>query len=1255
MAVPEIQHGEIQNGEITDERAGWDGIQRGYAPTFSAINEANKQIEKEQEDSNLLKLAVNDQWLIAGGKRMYERRNQFTYDPNFSIDDARFNELRRAYGFRNADNLRNTVHSEDELKARESFIQEDLDRQQKIASYGFEGTAAQIGAALFDPVGWGLAVVSDGAGAALKLEGVARIASNMAISGLSNAAMEGVMYAGDTQRQADSLFYAAGMGAVMGGFIPRRAAANPRKAAVVEAADEFDSAVSRDVDEAVSMDVHKAAHEVSEEDAMVSRHMQDLHRKAEAAPRGNKKARIRKQYSQVSKRLEELKQAKISDRAARVAKIGAPRNKEEADALAEIKRSVDESYDDDIAELVAEQSRLKEANDLAENSSSNISAKLAFEQMSRQEKLDHIRSLREEGGSLEEAQKAVEPEVSRDAEKEAYVNEPDRKPQTDASTEAETASTESAEATEPTEPPEAFDLTGRKAEVVKELADEGAAAPKVIASRNPTIRKFQSAYSSLATSKNKAVRGLANRLLENPQGNAFADKTASILSYYFGNVMRSAGRNRYNDGFSSYMRANRISWVKAIVDKNVTRDFNRKVYTAIVDGEDNFEDGIITAANGVRDQMEAALKLRKQAGEAGFENVDPSPDYLPTIFDSTKMTKAVASHGREAVERLLAKGYMEGRYPLSERVAEKLAKMQYARTMDSTLTGRGVFESVVSDGERKMFLDQLKEAGIDDDVIKDFVEAKELRRMVDSQSNRSKFSLGINKSAEINGISVKDVLNTDVPELVENYIKEAAAGAAMARKGFLTKNQVLDAIDGAERYGRNQGQTAAEASDDADMLRQSVDLIYGHSLDANPSEGKVLAARRLRDFTSNVRLGNLGFAQIPEAGRLLSNLGVGTTLESIPSISWLRRRGAREGSSAGGVLREPELREIEELLGYVGEDNWLHGWSVRNEEFGENPSIIDSIGGIYDRAMAAGARANSIMSGFQATQGGLEKLAHRGLAKRIKQHLEGTHLLSKNQLDEAGFSDEFMNELKKFYEANQRTEDFNGRQVRVLNVEKMTPEMRETLGTGIARMAGRMIQRNFVGETSTWMNTWLGKFITQFKTFSLVSAEKQLIHDIRGDKIKGAQTLLFSSAIGTASYLAQSHLQALGRRDSDEYLERKLQPKAIGFGVWGKLPQTASLSIAGDFLASMGAMPDDYIGHYGTGGFNASESLGDFIPALGVLEDGGKLTKDTVSYLKGSDDVGTRQTLDKARRLIPLGNTIGIGQLTKAATDSLSD
>lgn len=1244
MAVPEIKH-----GDIVDERAGWDGIQRGYAPTFSAINKANEQIKKEQEKNNLLELAIDDQWLLSGAKRIYERSGQFTDDPNFSIDDSRFNELRKRYGFRNADNLRKNTHSEEELKARESFIQEDIDRQQKIASYGFKGTAAQIGAAILDPAGWGLAVLSDGAGAAAKLEGISRIASNMAISGLSNAAMEGVMYAGDTQQQVDSLFYAAGLGAVMGGFIPRRAAVDTRKSAVVGAADEFDSAVSRDVDEAVSMDIHKAAHEVSEEDAMISRHMQDLHRKAEAAPRGNKKARIRKKYNQVSKRLEELKQAKIADRAARVAKIGAPRNKQEADALAEIKRSVDESYDDDIAELVFEKSRLKEANDLAANSSANISAKLAFEQMSRQEKLDHIRSLREEGGDLDAAREAVEPEVSRDAEKESYVNEPDSK------ADPETAAEKPTEAQEPAEPAEAFDLTDRKAEVVKELADEGAEAPKVIASRNPTIRKFQSAYSSLATSKNKAVRGLANRLLENPQGNAFAEKTASILSYYFGNVMRSAGRNRYNDGFSNYLRANKMGWVKAIMDKDVTRDFNRKVYTAIVDGDRNFDDGVLIAADGVRDQLGTALKLRKQAGEAGFEKVDPSPDYIPTIFDSTKMTKSVSKHGREVVERLLAKGYMEGKYPLREHVADKLAKMQYARTMDSTLTGRGVFESVVSDGERKMFLDQLKEAGIDEDVIKDFVEAKELRRMVDSQSNRSKFSLGINKTAEINGVSVKDVLNTDVPELVENYIKEAAAGAAMARKGFLTKNQVLDAIDGAERYGRNQGQTAAEASDDADMLRQSVDLIYGHTLDANPSEGKVLAARRLRDFTSNVRLGNLGFAQIPEAGRLLSNLGVGTVIESIPSISWLRRRGARTGGTAGGALREPELREIEELLGYVGEDNWLHGWSVRNEEFGENPSIIDSIGGIYDRAMAAGSRANSIMSGFQATQGGLEKLAHRGLAKRIKQHLEGTHLLSKNQRDEAGFSDEFMDDLKKFYEANPRTEDFNGRSVRVLNVEKMTPEMRETLGTGIARMAGRMIQRNFVGETSTWMNTWLGKFITQFKTFSLVSAEKQLIHDIRGDKIKGAQTLLFSSAIGTASYLAQAHLQALGRSDSDEYLERKLQPKAIGFGVWGKLPQTASLSIAGDFLASIGAMPEDYIGHYGTGGFNASESLGDFIPALGVVEDGGKLMNDTVSYLKGSDNVGTRQLLDKTRRLIPLGNAIGIGQLTKAATDSLSD
>lgn len=799
---------------------------------------------------------------------------------------------------------------------------------------------------------------------------------------------------------------------------------------------------------------------------------------------------------------------------------------------------------------------------------------------------------------------------------------------------------------------ELFEMPQSKEELAWELENEGyqlQANTKIVSGKSKVAKMFQSAFATLASSENEAFAGLAGRLLENPQGNSFATKTASILSEYYGRLMRSAGKNRYNDGFRAYLKEQGHNPVKGHLNKDIQDDFDRQIYSAITEPDGNYSKAVQDAANGISDQLEVALKLRKEAGEAGFEHVESARDYLPIIYDGTKMIKAINKHGKTAVENVLTNGYMFGKFRLKQATARKIAQMQIIRTADATLSSRVSFDRVVSAGEQKRFLDELRQAGVPESDIESFVLDKEVRSLVDNASSRSKLSLGVNTSMEYNGLKVSDLLNQNVPELVENYMKEAAAGAALARKGFPTKQSVLDAIDLSERSGRNYGLPPKDMKEQADMLRQTVDLLYGHSLDANPSAGHVVAARRMRDYTALIRLGNLGFAQIPEVARAMAHLGVGTVLKSIPAVHGLRGRIATQS------LKEPELREMEELLGYVGEDHMLTGWSVRHDEFGENPDVASRFGDMADRAMAAGARMNSVMSGFRSVQGSLEKITTRGLAKRLKDHLEGVKSMPESALKEAGFDGEFMASLKDFYHKNPASEGFNGRQVRKLNIEKMPDDMREKLGVGITRMSGRIIQRNFVGETSTWMNTYIGKMFTQFKSFSIVSAEKQLIHDMRGDKVKAAQTFLLSSMAAYATYMVQSGLQSLGRDNPEEYLNKKLDPKAVGFGIFNKMPQTASISLVGDMFAGMGMMPDSWMGSYGTGGFQPAHSVGDVIPSVGAAGDGLDVIRSMANYVKGDDSLSDRQLADKIRRAVPLMGAIGVGQLSKAAVNTLED
>ena len=203
-------------------------------------------------------------------------------------------------------------------------------------------------------------------------------------------------------------------------------------------------------------------------------------------------------------------------------------------------------------------------------------------------------------------------------------------------------------------------------------------------------------------------------------------------------------------------------------------------------------------------------------------------------------------------------------------------------------------------------------------------------------------------------------------------------------------------------------------------------------------------------------------------------------------------------------------------------------------------------------------------------------------------------------------------------------------------------------------MSGRLIQRNFIGDEGIWMNKWWGKALTQFKSFSIVSIEKQLIHDLRGDKIQAAQILAWSSLLGFAAYATQMQMQAIGRADRDKFLREKFDTQNIAMGVFNKLPQVAGFGLAGDALATLGLMPDSLMQAPGRMGFQ-QQGFGELVAGAGVIGDAVDFSKALVKYANGDDDVSTRQIVDKVRRLVPLANTIGIGQMTKASVDLLED
>lgn len=1256
----------------------WVGVaQRRLPPTFSQVAEAERKLEAQREQDKVMTTALESEWALYGGQRALERATtEFAPQEGYEVPQSTVEELSRIHGYEIAQEIVQGVQSPVELQFRMSNAQADKDRAEILARNGFTGFAAQLAAGVLDPVGWAASVVAAPVAGAVKIGRMGRVLKTGLLAAGENAAIVAVLAQGDYQRNIDDVLTAAGFGMVMGGTIGAATRQRVRGVetdtpratvddldTVIRGADEFDQSASRAVMEAMEYDAYMAARNFEplkarevDFDMAIYQHTEGLRKQANVRMTAKEKGQLKASIRQAEGELRVMQESRTAAKAEHAAKKGAARSKAEAlDTKVEL-QAIARRFDAPIADATKRLDELNAKLAQVENVAMSKVELKRFSSLSREEqikeldleapsrKVDMHSAVREAVAAIRAERTKTPTELHAEA---VAAREVETKAPDDSLSAARVEGSEIQG--------EQFDLSDKMEDLMDDLAREAYQSDV----RPVSTFGLGSVSSVILNSKNPVFRGLGLRLLENAQGGAYQGKTASILSNVYSNLIRTAERNRYNDGFSQFIKDNNLRAIDYL-NPAVTRDFNNQIYTAIVKGiPDDTPKGVKLAAEGMADKLKKSLELRKQAGEAGFEDVKAARDYMPVIYDGIKVTEAVNRMGSsEAVIALLSKGYQTGKYKLGKKSADALAKVQYIRASDSTLSSRVSFDRVVSQQQQVQLVEDLKKAGVPDSIIDNFIEGTELQEMAESVSNRAKASMGINTQAEYGGMKVQDLLNTNVGELVENYGKEAAGGAALAAMGFPTRQSVLNAIDAAERAGRNMAGSDAKAIKqlraEADMLRDSVRMLYGNTIDADPNAGIVRGTRRVREVTGLLRLGQMGFAQIPEMARAITKMGLGTVLKSVPATKFLRSRAGREGGTAQGRLLEPELREMEELVGYIGEDNWLTGWNVRHDEFGETADNLSRLSAVIDNGLAVGSHINTWLSGFKAVQGGSEKIVARSINKRLKEHLSGGRKLPQRDLDEVGLDEATMKRLQRHFDDNPAYADYNGERVRMMNFDAMEPDLREAVGVAVRRMSGRLIQRNFIGDEGIWMNKWWGKALTQFKSFSIVSIEKQLIHDLRGDKIQAAQILAWSSLLGFASYATQMQMQAIGRADRDKFLREKFDTQNIAMGVFNKLPQVAGFGLAGDALATLGLMPDALMQAPGRMGFQ-QQGFGELVAGAGVIGDAVDFSKALVKYANGDDDVSTRQIVDKMRRLVPLANTIGIGQMTKASVDLLED
>jgi hypothetical protein len=125
-------------------------------------------------------------------------------------------------------------------------------------------------------------------------------------------------------------------------------------------------------------------------------------------------------------------------------------------------------------------------------------------------------------------------------------------------------------------------------------------------------------------------------------------------------------------------------------------------------------------------------------------------------------------------------------------------------------------------------------------------------------------------------------------------------------------------------------------------------------------------------------------------------------------------------------------------------------------------------------------------------------------------------------------------------------------------------EARDIFFMSAFKKGTQSVQEISMGSLNKHLRGDVGKSMFQFLSFPLGAVEQQTmrlgIRALNGDAATVSKIFLSASFIGVHLYIARVHLNAIGRSDREEYLERAMQPHNI---VLGTMSQIGMLSVFG--------------------------------------------------------------------------------------------
>lgn len=692
--------------------------------------------------------------------------------------------------------------------------------------------------------------------------------------------------------------------------------------------------------------------------------------------------------------------------------------------------------------------------------------------------------------------------------------------------------------------------------------------------------------SRMKDSDNPLVAALGSRLVEDPVGNADHSAVHIPVSVEAGDLNRTASAQLQSSGmaaWSDFAKRNDIGWFNSggeqqrffarVADWIEERDPEKAAL------EDPAVQSAGTAARQFLDRYHTlatnpgALDGTERAAVRGMEGVPNDPNYFPHLWDFHEFGGAVKRFGDTQVKQLLTEAIRSRVPDIENGVLKKLGAGLY-KGLRNVASGQEAHVSNILGGtDREALAGFLREHADISDKDLNYVMGKLMPESENGSIARTKSRTPLDANTKMAlqvmdesdpqygqkiVMSPRDLMDRNYIHALSSYSRQMSTQIALARLRIGNPRYRSGVDEPGEQYlvdgirGDSDWQTlmkkvgavndamghGKEAFDkDKTHLQFTYDTLTGHLQQYERGKWGAII-RALKNYNFMRMMGQVGWAQAGETWVGVSQVGLKAAMSQMPGFrSFIR-------DARTGALSDDVAKQLEYMVA-PGTDHLRSSAHLITDDYG---NVVQKRGTahVVEDVSARGARGMSMLSGMAPITEYQQRWFARAAMARFAMDATGEKALNMRRMAALGIDEKMRAKIaQQLQDHDGYTTGESGTQLRMLNLDKWEPDARYSLERALGLWTRKMVQENDIGQMNMMLGGTMGKLMTQFRAFMLGAYTKNMLHNFHMGDFENASMILGTTVFAGLGYIAQTHLQAVGRSDKDRFLQRRLDNGSI--------------------------------------------------------------------------------------------------------------